>query len=219
MSETLLRRSFFIATFVCVAVLGALTIDSLRQVVNARTPPLSASVVAGKHVWQQRNCNDCHTVLGIGGYYAPELTRVVERRDEAWLRKFLLDPAAAKPGTTMPRQQLTSDDVNALIAFHQWVNGINTNGWPPSPLMGRSNAAGALLFEQKGCSGCHRLDGRGPAEQAPDLSALAQQPDARARLLAWLEDPARQKPDTLMPQPELTATEKAAIVEYLTQPR
>jgi nitric oxide reductase subunit C len=93
MTETFLRRTFFIGTILCGVVLGFLALDSLRDVVSARTPPLTAEVVAGKHIWQERDCNDCHTVLGIGGYYAPELTRVVERRDEAWLRAFLRNPA------------------------------------------------------------------------------------------------------------------------------
>jgi nitric oxide reductase subunit C len=219
MSETFLRRAFFIATFISMAVLGAMTIDTIRQVVVSRTPPLDDSVVAGKRIWQERNCNDCHTVLGIGGYYAPELTRVVERRDDAWLRKFLLQPAAAKPGTTMPDQRLSAAHVDALIAFHHWVNGINTNGWPPAPLTRGANSEAAMLFEQKGCSGCHRLDGRGPSEHAPDLSALVNRPDSRARVIAYLEDPAKQNPETLMPQPDLTRAEQAALVAYLTQPR
>ena len=219
MSETFLRRAFFAATFLCMAALGALAADTIRQLVTQRTPPLSEAVVAGKRVWQQRNCNDCHTVLGIGGYYAPDLTRIVERRDDAWLRRFLFDPAAAKPGTTMPHQRLTEADVDALMAFHHWVNGINTNGWPPAPLVAGANAGAALLFEQKGCSGCHRIDGRGPSEYAPDLTALVHQPDARTRAIAWLDDPAAQKPDTLMPRPDLTRAEKAALVEYLTQSR
>jgi nitric oxide reductase subunit C len=119
----------------------------------------------------------------------------------------------------MPDQRLTADDVDALIAFHRWVNGINTNGWPPAPLVGGAPGGAARLFEQHGCSGCHRLDGRGASDYAPDLSGLVHQPDARARVIAWLDDPAQQKPDTLMPRPDLTRTEKAVLVEYLTQPR
>ena len=122
----------------------------------------------------------------------------------------------AKPGTTMPDQQLTDADVNALIAFHKWVNGINTNGWPPAPLIGDSGS-GALLFEQKGCSTCHRLHGRGEPEPGPDLSAIAGRNDARARVIAWLEDPKRQNPDTIMPRPELTAGERAALVAYMAE--
>ncbi len=219
MSEIFLRRTFFTVTILSVLVLGAMTIDSLRQVASARTPPLSAAVVAGKHVWQAHDCNDCHTILGIGGYYAPELTRVMDRRDEAWLRRFLKNPAAAKPGTTMPDQRLSDADVEALIAFHRWVNAINTNGWPPSPRIANASATGALLFEQKGCVDCHRLNGRGASEPGPDLSRVADRPDARAYAIGWLENPEQQKADALMPRPELTGAERAALVAYLTERR
>lgn len=219
MTETFIRRTFFIATFLSGAILGGLTVDSLRQVVGARTPPLTASVIAGKHIWQSHDCNDCHTLLGIGGYYAPELTRVVERRDEAWLRKFLKDPEAAKPGTTMPNQHLRDTDVEALLAFHRWVNGINTNNWPPAPRLGGVSEQGALLFEQKGCSTCHELRGRGVERPGPSLTSMASRPDSRALVIAWLESPERQKADTIMPQPELTAAERAALVSYLTERR
>jgi nitric oxide reductase subunit C len=35
--------------------------------------------VAGKRVWQKYNCNDCHTILGFVGYYAPDMTKVYTR--------------------------------------------------------------------------------------------------------------------------------------------
>lgn len=40
----------------------------------------------------------CHTLLGEGAYYAPELTKVVERRSAAWIDRFLQDPEAMYPG-------------------------------------------------------------------------------------------------------------------------
>jgi nitric oxide reductase subunit C len=218
MTESFLRRTFFIGTMICGAILGALTIHSLRDMVSARTPPLTVEAVAGKHVWQQRDCNDCHTILGIGGYYAPELTRVVDRRDDAWLRAFLRNPTAAKPGTSMPDQRLSDSDVEALIAFHHWVNGINTNSWPPAPkLVGGEN--GALLFDQKGCSSCHRFGGRGESAPGSDLTRFAERPDARSIAIATLEDPKAINPNTGMPRPDLTVGERAALVSYLAERR
>jgi hypothetical protein len=44
-----------------------LTYDSLKQM-SRRTneDKLTASAAEGKWVWQKYNCNDCHTILGIG---------------------------------------------------------------------------------------------------------------------------------------------------------
>jgi len=54
--------------------------DTHRQVGTlANVDKLSDQVVAGKRAFEKYNCNDCHTILGFGGYYAPDLTRVVQR--------------------------------------------------------------------------------------------------------------------------------------------
>src|SRR5687768_8391863 len=76
-----------------------LTVDNLRQVpARSHTEALTDEVVHGKELWDSNNCMGCHTLLGEGAYYAPELTRVVERRGEEWMRVFLRDPAAMFPG-------------------------------------------------------------------------------------------------------------------------
>ena len=66
---------FFFATFV------ALTALSHNYIVNTSTDKktLSEAVVRGKHVWEKNSCINCHTLLGEGAYFAPELGNV-------WLR-------------------------------------------------------------------------------------------------------------------------------------
>ena len=39
-------------------------------------------MVAGKHVWHRKNCINCHTLLGEGAYYAPDLTKIAQQRGE-----------------------------------------------------------------------------------------------------------------------------------------
>jgi nitric oxide reductase subunit C len=134
MTEQAWRRTFLWGTAVFVLMLLGMTVDSLHKVNAGRTPAVTDQVAHGKYVFQRKNCNDCHTILGIGAYYAPDLTKVADRRDTSWLRAFLLDPAAAKPGTTMPNQKLSRADVLDLVAFLDWVRHIDTNGWPPPPL-------------------------------------------------------------------------------------
>lgn len=41
---------------------------------------IDAQVARGKELRASNKCKGCHTVLGEGGYYAPELTKVAERR-------------------------------------------------------------------------------------------------------------------------------------------
>ncbi len=102
MSEKMLRNIFVVGTSLFLVVLGAMTVDSLTQVVSARTAQLTDQVVAGKQVWQSKNCNDCHTILGIGGYYAPELTKTFNRRGAAWLRHSSKTPSKSSPVRLCP---------------------------------------------------------------------------------------------------------------------
>lgn len=227
MSEQALRNIFIAGVLFFFVILAVMTVDSLRQVSDIRTPPLTDQVVEGKRIWQSKNCNDCHTILGIGGYFAPELTKVYDRRGAAWLKSWLLDPLSMDPAATMPNQKLDADQAENLAVFFEWVSQIDTNGWPPQPLdlaaPGSSNQPpGARLFEQKGCSGCHQINGRGAAAgPGPDLSKIGAQPydelpNTPEFLALWLANPAAQKPDTLMPRIQLSETEIQTLVEYLT---
>ena len=234
MIEKRLRCIFIFGTLFFLGILVALGVDTLTQVKSLRTPALSESVIAGKQHWQQQNCNDCHTILGIGGYFAPELTKVTERRDAGWLRSFLIDPQVAKPGATMPKQALTALQADQLISFFQWVAQIDTNEWPPQPQLalgggassGRDGASdqvleGQPIYIQKGCNACHMINGQGASAPGPDLSHITSQPyDALPNdpefLKKWLENPAAQKPSTTMPRIDLSSAEIDALVAYLT---
>ncbi len=225
MSEKVLRNIFIFGTLFFFVVLIAMTVNTLGQVNNIRTPFLTDQVVEGKRVWQSKNCDDCHTILGIGGYFAPELTKVFNQRGAAWLGSWLKDPLSMNSAATMPNQHLTDDQVANLQAFFEWVSQINTNNWPPAPILlaGASSGqpAGAQLFVQKGCSACHVINGSGAAGPGPDLSHIGGQPyDALANtpdfLAKWLADPAMQKPGTLMPNLRLSDAEIKSLVDYLT---
>jgi nitric oxide reductase subunit C len=75
----------------------------------------------------------CHTILGEGAYYAPELTKVVDRRGEPWLRIFLKDPQAMFPGKRrMVQYDFSDEQIEDVIAFLGWIGEIDTNGFPPA---------------------------------------------------------------------------------------
>jgi nitric oxide reductase subunit C len=225
MTEKSLRTTFLLGSLLFLVLLLAMTRDSLRQVRAGRTPAVTAQVAAGKQVWSRKNCNDCHTILGIGGYYAPDLTKIADVRDTAWLRRFLADPQAAKPGTTMPNQRLVEANVVGLVIFLDWVRRIDTNGWPPRPLAQLGSAGPArptapAAYQNKGCGGCHAVDGRGANGPGPDLSHLGTTPydglaNDSATLTRFLADPAAVKRGTSMPKIPLTPAERDSVVGYL----
>lgn len=73
----------------------------------------------GKRVFQAYNCMDCHTLVGNGAYFAPDLTTEFANVGPAWLAAFL-PSAGAWPTAGAVQAQL----MNADIAAEAGVNTI-----------------------------------------------------------------------------------------------
>jgi mono/diheme cytochrome c family protein len=72
----------------------------------------------GYAVWQANGCSGCHTLYGLGGVYAPDLTHIYAQRGDTYLREFLANPNAFHPDQRiMPRFHLNRTETDALIAF------------------------------------------------------------------------------------------------------
>ncbi len=100
-----------------------------------------ALVTLGKLTVQAKNCMNCHTLLGNGAYYAPDLTKawldpgwVSEDVREELMLAFLQDPAANArtfgTGRRMPDLGITEEEARGVIAFLKWMSSIDTNGFP-----------------------------------------------------------------------------------------
>ena len=99
---------------------------------------LTESVIRGKTVWEQNNCIGCHSLLGEGAYFAPELGNVFTRRGEdaafkpflhAWMKA---QPLGAPGRRAMPQFNLTDEEINDLADFLEWTSKIKTQNWPPN---------------------------------------------------------------------------------------
>ena len=113
-------RAFFLGgTGLFGAIFLALTVDSMRQIpALTNADKLSDEVVRGKVIWEANNCMGCHTLFGEGAYYAPELTKVVERRGAAWIRLFIKDPQKMFPGQRkMVQYNFTDSEISDVIAL------------------------------------------------------------------------------------------------------
>lgn len=100
-----------------------------------------ALVDLGKKTVQSKNCMNCHTLLGNGAYYAPDLTKAW--LDQGWISpelredlmvKFLMDPEknARTFGSNrkMPNLKITETEAKGIVAFLKWMSSIDTNGFP-----------------------------------------------------------------------------------------
>ncbi len=135
MTKASARNIFIGGTGVVMAVFLVLTYMSYGEL-PARSHPekITESVVLGKKIWEKHACIDCHTLLGEGAYYAPELANVVTRLGEDGLREVL--ETAAEEGwgddRKMPQFDLSPEEINGLVEFFKWMGKIDTNNWPPN---------------------------------------------------------------------------------------
>ncbi|MBS1589436.1 MAG: cytochrome c [Bacteroidetes bacterium] len=109
---------------------------SLVQDVPKQTHPenLTPQVVAGKHLWESNNCMGCHTILGEGAYYAPELTKVIDRRGAPYVKAVLTSKSAWQPrGRKMVAYGFSDHDAEDIIAFLTWIGKTDLNGFPTKP--------------------------------------------------------------------------------------
>lgn len=99
---------------------------------------LTPQVIAGKKIWETRNCVGCHTLLGEGAYFAPELGNVYVRRGgaqggtefiKAWIQA---QPTGAPGRRQMPQFNLSDKQLDEIAAFLKYVSEINAAKWPPN---------------------------------------------------------------------------------------
>lgn len=69
-----------------------------------------AGAVEGKRVFQAYNCMGCHTIVGNGAYFGPDLTRIHADAGPAWLAAFL-PSAGGWPTSAAVRVQLQNPAV------------------------------------------------------------------------------------------------------------
>ena len=233
-------RAFFLGgTFLFSAAFIGLTIDTHRHIPKQTNEHLiTPEVVAGKKIWEDNNCMGCHTLFGEGAYYAPELTKTVERRGKPWLRLFLKDPEAMYPGRRkMINYHFTDEEIEHVIAFFDWAGQVDLNGFPADPPLREQLAststgdAVALLpkpvppiMVTAACTGCHMVAGEGGAAGAligaPSLDGVYQR-KSRQELIEWISDPQKVKPGTAMPDlvPSVVSDQQVIeIVDYLLSP-
>jgi nitric oxide reductase subunit C len=195
-TKTTTRRWFFIGTVIFTGVFIAMTVHT-HTTIAARTHEdrLTPEVIRGLRVWAKYNCENCHTLLGEGAYYAPDLTEIVSQKGRAYLTSFLVDPSRfyseERDGRLMPTLGLGEAEISDVLSFLEWVGNIDTNGWPPRPIIvsgvvargmpgveAQADAAGAAsrgkaIFDGIGaCASCHSL-AAGRVLVGPSLEGVA----------------------------------------------
>ena len=98
---------------------------------------LTEQVAMGKRLWEKNDCIGCHTLLGEGAYFAPELGNVYKRfgnNTDAIMGFIKSRPKDGVPGRrSMPQFNFTDEELAAIAAFLKYVSEVKTaNDWPPN---------------------------------------------------------------------------------------
>ncbi|MCP5075876.1 MAG: cytochrome c [Rhodobacteraceae bacterium] len=143
MTKTMARNVFYGGSLFFIVIFLIMSFHSVRYIMNESTnaETLTEGVARGKHVWEKHACINCHTLLGEGAYFAPELVNVMTRwgvQDDpesayevlaGWMEA---QPSGIEGRRQMPQFNLSEDELRDLTEFFLWINTIDAQGWPPN---------------------------------------------------------------------------------------
>src|SRR6516165_1621745 len=146
-------------------------------------PSAAQAAVDGAGLYGQLFCASCHATQNskgilMGGDLAPELTRVGNKVNPDWLRRWLRAPQGYDSKTRMPRYRYDDKQLALLTAYlltkkdDDFLANVHL-----APSNAESVARGKKLTSDYGCAACHRINGIPPPEGfAPDLSRIGSKP-------------------------------------------
>ena len=119
-------------------VLVGLTVDTVTSIPKTdNRENITEQVAAGKRLWERNDCIGCHTLLGEGAYFAPELGNVYTRfgKSTEAIKGFIKSrPKNGIPGRrSMPQFNFSDEDLENIAQFLKYADGIKTaRNWPPN---------------------------------------------------------------------------------------
>lgn len=133
-TKQMARNMFYGGSVFFILVFIGLIFDTEQRIpARSNAEAITPAVVAGKQLWETRNCIGCHTLLGEGAYFAPELGNVYERRGPEFIKAWIQAQPTHTPGRRqMPQFNFTEQQLNDMVEFLKWTGKINTEKWPPN---------------------------------------------------------------------------------------
>ena len=179
--------------------------------------PEASLLSRGRALMERAGCYGCHELKGHETWQgdAPDLNGLSQKTHVGWLRAWLRDPDALRPGTWMPNFELPDEEIESLVAF-LWAQ-------PPAPEQTLEDEEphagdydrGRKLFRESRCISCHLVEGKGNGS-APELSGIASAVNRRW-LLAFLRDPHAFQPGTAMPQYAFERGDLVDLTQYMME--
>ncbi|HEY7330263.1 MAG TPA: cytochrome c [Gemmataceae bacterium] len=184
------------------------------------------AVKGGRLLLGELNCTSCHKsnadqTTALPSRQAPILDGIGSRVQRTYLRQFLRDPKAIKPGTTMPNLFATLSEEECGEKIGALVHFLASTGTLKQERPDRKAVPlGQQLYHQVGCVACHgSREAKGNAARL--LPTSVPLGDLRSKysiasLAAFLENPHAVRPSGRMPG-ILNKDESTQVANYLLQ--
>jgi len=133
-TKQMARNMFYGGSVFFILLFAVLIFDTERKIPErSNAQAITPEVVRGKHLWETRNCIGCHTLLGEGAYFAPELGNVYKRRGPDFIKSWIAAQPTHIPGRRqMPQFNFSEQQLNDLTEFLRWAGEVKTENWPPN---------------------------------------------------------------------------------------
>ncbi len=136
-TKSMARNIFFGGSLFFFLLLVGLSADTVQRLPERdNRENLTHQVALGKKVWEDNNCIGCHTLLGEGAYFAPELGNVYVRYGNSTeaIKGFIKSrPVDGIPGRrSMPQFNMSEEELDAIAQFLKYMSEVDTNDWPPN---------------------------------------------------------------------------------------
>ncbi|MES2596194.1 MAG: hypothetical protein V4662_12700 [Verrucomicrobiota bacterium] len=168
---------------------------------------------AGEVLFSELSCAACHheskpPVPTLKWKAGPDLSAAGDRLRAAWIRSYLADPAAVKPGTTMPNLLSGMEKEQKAQAIedltHHLMGRRAKRKSTVEPVVG-SPKSGRTVFLSTGCVACHGTE---------PMTGLAGK-YAPGELARFLLNPLAARPAGRMPEQRLGKKDVAHLAAYL----
>lgn len=190
------------------------------------TAPGTEMNTGGRLLLGELNCTSCHKPNAAQQSLflprpAPVLDRIGERVQPGYLRKFLLDPQAVKPGTVMPNVLAGLSEEERLQRAEELAHFLASTGTPGQErLQPKLVNMGRDLYRKVGCVACHgSRDAAGKQEKLASTSVPLGDLTKKytpVSLAGFLENPLQVRPGGRMPG-LLNGKEAQEVAHYLLQ--
>lgn len=181
-----------------------------------RRPRGTDWLARGRSLMADRNCVACHEVPGhdAAEVRAPRLDGLAAKVSPGWLRAWLRGPRGYLPKSRMGDFRLGERDVEALSAFLLKPGGAPALDATDLDWAKADVEKGGEIFRRSRCVTCHEVNGRG-GTLGPALTHVGAKV-TRDWLYAWIRDPHRLQPKTLMPRFRFAGEEVRDLAAFLS---